>query len=54
MTESICSSTSLVDMRPGWVGGWLNDELVIHRKVEEEEVVGMRCCGLLVGGWLGR
>ena len=28
----------------GRVGGW----------VEEEEAVGMRCCGFLVGGWVGR
>ena len=28
----------------GWVGGW----------VEEIEAVGMRCCGLGLGGWVGK
>ena len=28
----------------GWVGGW----------VEEDEAVGVRCCGLGLGGWVGR
>ena len=32
----------------GWVGGWLIE------KVEEEQAVGMRCCGLRGGGWVGR
>ena len=31
----------------GWVGGWVG-------WVEEEQAVGMRCCGLGVGGWVGR
>ena len=30
----------------GWVGGWLVD-----REVEEDEAVGMRCCGRRMGGW---
>ena len=30
----------------GWVGGW------VDRKMEEDETVGMRCCGLRVGGWV--
>ena len=31
------------------VGGW-----VVGGWVEEEAAVGMRCCGSLVGGWVGR
>ena len=27
----------------GWVGRW----------VEEEQAVGMRCCGVCMGGWVG-
>ena len=33
----------------GWVGEWVG-----YGKVEENEAVEMRCCGLLGGGWLGR
>ena len=29
------------------MGGW------VDREVEENEAVGMRCCGLGVGGWVG-
>ena len=42
-------SAELVDTSAvlgGWVGGWVG-------WVEEEQVVGMRCCGLLRGGWVG-
>ena len=35
----------------GWVGGWLS--YYIHRKVEENEAVRMRCWTLWVGGWEG-
>ena len=30
-----------------WVGGWVG-------WVEENEAVGIRCCGLLGGGWVER
>ena len=29
------------------VGGWVGE------KVEENEAIGMRCCGGWVGGWVG-
>ena len=32
----------------GWVGGWVNG------KRKENKAVGMRCSGLLGGGWVGR
>ena len=38
----------------GWVGGWVAEVYCIHKKVEENKAVGMRCCGLLEGGWVGR
>ena len=31
-----------------WVGGWVG-----YGKVEENEAVRMRCCGLGEGGWVG-
>ena len=33
----------------GWVGGWVG--CCMHRKVEENEAVGMSYCAL--GGWVG-
>ena len=31
------------------MGGWVG-----HGREEENEAVGMSCCGLGLGGWMGR
>ena len=35
----------------GWVGGWVGGWVV--ERIEEDEAVGMRCCGDHMGGWVG-
>ena len=40
------------DLESGWVGGWVGDRCVCGK--EEEQGVGMRCCGWLGGRWVGR
>ena len=35
----------------GWVGGWFEWVIGCWRRIE---AVGMRYCGLLGGGWVGR
>ena len=36
-----------------WVGGWVDELCCIHREEDKDEAIGMRCCGLLGGGWVG-
>ena len=36
----------------GQVGGWVSFFL-LYELIEEEQAVGLRCCGFSVGGWVG-